>query len=152
MPAARAPSARPQRPGEAFIQSDGYKAISDAGSRSTTWTSGAVDCGPLPMLTKGTLLEGAGAPGSGTGGGWIPVPQVVPGVVDKLFQPLTFENLLLGGLATGPVVRYATEGTATSAAAGVAEGGLKPESHARVQHPGRADQEDRHDRSRSATS
>ena len=49
-------------------------------------------------------------------------------MVEKLFQPLTFENLLLSGNATGPVVRYATEGTATSAAAGVAEGGLKPES------------------------
>jgi hypothetical protein len=30
---------------------------------------------------KGTLLEGAGAPGSGTGGGLLGAPQVVPGVV-----------------------------------------------------------------------
>jgi HK97 family phage major capsid protein len=80
------------------------------------------------MLTKGTLLEGVGAPGSGTGGGLVAAPQVVPGVVDKLFQPLTFEDLLLSGNATGPVVRYAVEGTALSAAAGVAEGGTKPES------------------------
>ena len=33
--------------------------------------------------------------------GWLPVPQVVPGVVDKLFQPLTLEDLLLSGQATG---------------------------------------------------
>jgi HK97 family phage major capsid protein len=56
------------------------------------------------------------------------VPQVVPGVVGKLFQPLTIENLLLSGVATTNAVRYATEGTATSGAAGVAEGGVKPES------------------------
>jgi hypothetical protein len=35
---------------------------------------------------------------------------------------------MLGGQATTSTVRYAVEGTATSAAAGVAEGGLKPES------------------------
>ena len=34
-------------PGEVFVQSDGYKAIKDAGARGQTWTSGAVDCGPL---------------------------------------------------------------------------------------------------------
>lgn len=56
------------------------------------------------------------------------MPQVVPGVVGKLFQPLTIENLLLSGVATTNAVRYATEGTATSGAAGVAEGGVKPES------------------------
>ena len=53
------------------------------------------------------------------------MPQVVPGVVGKLFQPLTIENLLLSGVATTNAVRYATEGTATSGAAGVAEGGVK---------------------------
>jgi HK97 family phage major capsid protein len=78
--------------------------------------------------TKGTLLEGSGSPGSGTGGGWLPVPQEAPGLVQKLFQPLKLESLLGSGVATGNTVRYAVEGTATSAAAGVAEGGLKPES------------------------
>jgi HK97 family phage major capsid protein len=77
---------------------------------------------------KGTLLEGAGSPGAGTGGGWLPVPQEAPGMVAKLFQPLRLEDLLGSGVATGNTVRYAVEGTATSAAAGVAEGGTKPES------------------------
>ena len=77
---------------------------------------------------KGTLREGSGAPGSGTGGGFIPVPQVAPGIVEKLVQPLSFERLLSGGVATSNTVRYAVEGTALSAAAGVAEGGNKPES------------------------
>jgi HK97 family phage major capsid protein len=58
----------------------------------------------------------------------VSTPQVIPGIVDTLFQPLTVEALLSGGEATGPTVRYITEGTATCGAAGVAEGGLKPES------------------------
>lgn len=48
--------------------------------------------------------------------------------MEKLFQPLSFESLLLAGQATTNTVRYAVEGTATSGAAGVAEAGLKPES------------------------
>jgi HK97 family phage major capsid protein len=112
-------------PGEAFVMSEGYKAIKSAGSRGQSWTSGLVDVG---FSMKGTLLEGAGSPGSGSGGGLLPVPQVVPGVVETLFQPLSFERLLLSGVATGNQVRYGVEGTATSGAAGVAEAGLKPES------------------------
>ena len=53
-----------------------------------------IDVGRPTLSMKGTLLEGEGAPGTGTGGGLIPVPDVVPGVVKKLFQPLTIENLL----------------------------------------------------------
>src|SRR5215212_10702846 len=115
-------------PGERFVQSGGYKAVlRDRGER---WSTGMVDVGPseVALGMKGTLLEGTGAPGSGTGGGWLAAPQVVPGMVPKLFQPLTFESLLLSGVATTNTVRYGVEGTATSAAAGVAEAGTKPES------------------------
>ena len=112
-------------PGEAFTASKGYQAIKSSGSRGQSWSSGMIDVG---LQAKGTLLEGAGSPGSGSGGGLLPVPQVVPGVVEKLFQPLKLENLLLSGQATGNQVRYGVEGTASSAAAGVAEGGNKPES------------------------
>jgi HK97 family phage major capsid protein len=112
-------------PGEAFVMSDGYKAVQSAEARGQSWSSGVVD---VSYGTKGTLLEGAGSPGAGTGGGWLPVPQEAPGLVQELFQPLKLENLLGSGVATGNTVRYAVEGTATSAAAGVAEGGQKPES------------------------
>jgi HK97 family phage major capsid protein len=114
-------------PGSIFVKSEGYKAIKDSAGRSSEWTSGLIDVG-YPMQMKGTILEGAGSPGSGTGGGLVPVPQMVPGYVPKLFQPLTLEGLLLSGQATTSVVRYAVEGTATSGAAGVAEAGVKPES------------------------
>ena len=113
-------------PGDRFIKSDGWKRISDPAARGQQWSSGLVEVGPYMM--KGTLLEGTGAPGSGSGGGLVPVPQVVPGVVEKLFQPLTLETLLGAEQATTNTVRYALEGTATSGAAGVAEGGDKPQS------------------------
>lgn len=105
--------------GELFTESAGYK---DAVEKFTA--GGQFSTGAVP-LTKGTLLEGAGG-----GGGPLaaPVPQVVPGVVEKLFQPLTFADLILDGVATVNSFRYVVEGTATSGAAGVAEGGSKPQS------------------------
>jgi HK97 family phage major capsid protein len=113
-------------PGDRFIQSPGWKAIRDPMQRSKEFTTGLVDVGSIAL--KGTLLEGAGSPGADSGGGLIPAPQVVDGVVTTLFQPLSFEGLLLAGVATGNTIRYAIEGTATSGAAGVREGGEKPES------------------------
>ena len=112
--------------GERFVKSEGYKSIRAA--RGESWSTGMIEVAPAPMQMKGTLLEGAGAPGSGSGGGLLPTPQVAPGIVATLFRPLVFEDLLLGGQATTSTIRYARQGTATSGAAGVAEAGNKPES------------------------
>jgi HK97 family phage major capsid protein len=113
--------------GRAFVQSEGYKAIADPQTRSQRWSTGAIPVGSFQ--TKGTLLEGAGAPGAGTGGGLLaPGPTVVPGVVETLFQPIEVTDLFATTTTTTNSVRYAVEGTATSGAAGVAEGGAKPES------------------------
>jgi len=112
-------------PGELFVSSEGYKAVRH--NRGEQWSTGLVKVGPA-LHAKGTLLEGSGSPGSGTGGGLVPVPQVAPGLVSTLFRLLVLEDLLSAGQATGNTVRYAVEGTATSAAAGVAEAGQKPES------------------------
>jgi HK97 family phage major capsid protein len=112
-------------PGEAFTSSEAFKAIGRERSAGRAFSTGLVD---TFTMTKGTLMEGAGAPGTGTGGGLLPVPDVAPGVVYTLFQPLSVEGLLMSGVATTNTVRYAVEGTATSGAAGVAEGGDKPQS------------------------
>ena len=74
-----------------FISSPGFKALSDPSSRAQQFSTGLVQVSDSPLGRKGTLLEGTGSPGTGTGGGLVTVPQVVPGVVQKLFQPLTFE-------------------------------------------------------------
>jgi hypothetical protein len=106
------------------VKSEGFQRIKSPDRRGESWSSGLVDVGPVGLQAKGTLLE---SPGGG-GGALVSVPYVVPGIVDKLFQPLTVENLLLSGQTPSPSVRYITQGTATSGAAGVAEGGVKPES------------------------
>jgi HK97 family phage major capsid protein len=105
-------------PGDIFVKSAAYQRISDPGARGQQWSTGAVDV----SSKAGTLLE------SGQGSGLVPVPQAVPGVVETLFQPLSVIDLFPSVQATNPVIRYIVEGTATSGAAGVAEGGAKPES------------------------
>ena len=110
--------------GEAFIESKGYKQVIDEFRQTGRFRQG-FNTGAVALEQKGTLLEGAGG-----GGGAIAatVPQVVPGVVDKLFQKLTVADLFMSGQASTNAIRYVVEGTATSGAAGVAEAGLKPES------------------------
>jgi HK97 family phage major capsid protein len=109
--------------GAQFVESAGYKsavnAYRESGRLPSNFSTGAV-----ALEAKGTLLEGAG----GGGVGLVSVPQQVPGIVDKAFQPLTVADLLLSGQASTTSLRYVVEGTATSGAAGVAEGGAKPES------------------------
>jgi HK97 family phage major capsid protein len=118
---------REQTAGEIFVNSSGYKSMYQAVKETGHWPQG-MKTGAIAIETKGTLLEGTGAPGSGTGGGLIPVPDEIPGVVQKLFQPLSVTDLILSGTTTVSTVRYIVEGTATSGAAGVAEGGSKPQS------------------------
>lgn len=115
--------------GKQFVDSAGYKALVQAyregGRLPSNFSTGMIN-----LQMKGTLGEGlSGAAASILGGGpFTPVPQVVPGVVDKLFQRLTFTDLVLGGQASTNSIRYVVEGTATSGAAGVGEGSAKPES------------------------
>jgi HK97 family phage major capsid protein len=117
----------PQTIGEAFTSSEQYKAFfGPGGARPERWSMPPIE---VPYTgVKGTLLEGSGSPGSGTGGGLVPTPMVVPGVVQTLFFPLNAEQLFDSGITDSNTVRYIVEGTATSGAGGVAEGGTKPES------------------------
>lgn len=111
-------------PGAKFVRSEGFKSIQEA-YKSTGRLPQGMSTGTIPIDTKGTLLEGAGG-----GGGPLaaPVPQVIGGIVEKQFQPLSVADLLLSGQASTNSLRYVVEGTATSGAAGVAEGGEKPQS------------------------
>jgi HK97 family phage major capsid protein len=108
--------------GEQFTDSASYKS---AINRWREAGGGRFETGAIALEAKGTLLESAGGGGGALGA---TVPAVVPGVVDKLFQKLTFADLLMQGQASQASLRYVVEGTATSGAAGVAEGGLKPQS------------------------
>jgi HK97 family phage major capsid protein len=111
--------------GEQFTDSVQYKSAITAYRESGGRFQQGFSSGPVALGQKGTLLEGPGGGGAPLAA---PVPQVIPGVVEKLFQPLTFADLLLSGQASVNSLRYVIEGTAVSGAAGVAEGGSKPQS------------------------
>lgn len=105
--------------GEQFTDSDGFKSmVAQMKGGAQSFGSGGVSV----ENKAGTLFEG------GQGAGLIPVPQVIPGQVETLFQRLTVADLLPTGQASTNSIRYVVEGTATNSAAGVAEGAAKPAS------------------------
>jgi HK97 family phage major capsid protein len=119
-------------PGDRFIASKGYQQIKSPDTRPQTWSTGPIEVSSEPLMRsmgphvmmKGTILEtGVGGPG----GGLVP-PMYEPGVVSRLFEPLGVADVFGQSTTTASQVRYVVEGTATSAAAGVAEAGVKPES------------------------
>jgi HK97 family phage major capsid protein len=106
--------------GDQFVRSAGWKRISDPNGRGQQWSSGPVE---LSWRGKGgTLLEGS------TGSGFTPTPEVVPGIVTKLFERPTIANLFSQGQVSTSSLRFAVEGTAVPGATAVSEGGVKPES------------------------
>jgi HK97 family phage major capsid protein len=112
-------------PGDRFVASEGYKAIKAADLRPQQWSSGPVEvAGPPGLMMKGTLLEsGAGGPGGG-----LTPPMWQPGVVSRLIEYANVADAFGQTQTTSSQVRYVIEQTATSGAAGVAEGAAKPES------------------------
>lgn len=102
--------------GEAFVKSDGYRALTERGLRGN-WSTGAVEIEGKTLLSSGS-----------SSGGDLIQPQVEAGILPKLFQPLGVMDLFAQGQTNSNSVEYLEETTATNAAAGVAEGGEKPES------------------------
>src|SRR5262249_8376950 len=113
------------RPGRAFRQLPGVQ-VAVRARRALQLGLGRDHPRPFAQF-KGTLGE-SGVGALQGGGALVPVPQVAPGLVSTLFQPLTVEQAFSAAIATGSWVRSLTQGTATSGAAGAAGGGLKPES------------------------
>jgi HK97 family phage major capsid protein len=111
-------------PGDRFIKSAEYLKVKDAGSRGQTWSTGPIQVSDVALSAKGTLLE---TTVGGPGGGVVP-PGYEQGIASKLFEPLGVADVFSSSVTTASQIRYVTEGTATSGAAGVAEAGTKPES------------------------
>lgn len=106
--------------GEAFVKSDGYKALIERGI-SGAWSTGSVDIESKALLsTLGT--------GGDTEGQDLVDRDFRPGIVEKLFERLTVANLMAQGNTNSNLVRYMKETLATNAAAGVVEAAAKPES------------------------
>lgn len=102
--------------GEAFVKSDAYRKVKDAGFIGK-WTTGGVE---LPWVgSKATVSESASA---------IVQPDVQAGILPILAWPTRVADLFAQGTTTSTTVRIVKETTATNAAAGTAEGDPKPES------------------------
>jgi HK97 family phage major capsid protein len=103
--------------GARFVSSDGYQRIKSEDARGQNWSTGPVDVG---YAFKGTMLE--------NGGGTLVPPDYTGGIVRTNFSPVGLADYFTQISTTSNSVRYSLEGTATSGAAGVAEGAAKPES------------------------
>jgi HK97 family phage major capsid protein len=109
--------------GDAFVQSDPYRALRESGF-SGKWTTGPIEIKGFDIRTggfgtKATVSETASP---------IVVPDYQAGIVETLFRRLTVQDLLATGATTSNQVTYAQETTATNLAAAVAEEAAKPES------------------------
>ena len=109
--------------GEAFVKSEGYRALIDGfkgGSLTGKWTTGAVE---LPGYgVKANVTETLSP---------IIQPSMVPGIQQAAavaLRQLTVADLLMQGTTNSNTVRYLQETTNTNAAAPVLEGDAKPES------------------------
>lgn len=112
-------TARVKSIGEQLVGSAAWQSILKSGNvGGTQWTSGGVEL-------KATLTETTGGGITGSG---LAQPDVQPGILSLLFQPLTVADLMPSGVTTSALVRYLKETVATNAAAAVAEGAAKPES------------------------
>jgi HK97 family phage major capsid protein len=109
------------RPGETFTKSEGYRRIADPTTRGSSWTTGAVE-----ISTKATLYEGdIDSPGEGAA---LVQPDVRPGILPTLFQPLRVADLIRTSTTDSNKVRVIVESVADNGAESVDEGGTKPDS------------------------
>jgi HK97 family phage major capsid protein len=105
--------------GEAFVKSEGFKAIKEAGFAGGRWSSGPVEYEGWNGGQKATVTETASV---------IIQPDVQPGILPILNWPLRIADLFDSGATTSNTVRYIEELANTNAAAGTSEGAAKPES------------------------
>jgi HK97 family phage major capsid protein len=108
-------------PGATFINSANYKMVSSSELRGQSWSTGPVEVGHLGYQLKGTMVEGAG--------GTLVPPHYTGGIVRQNFTPVGLADYFSQEQTTSNSVRYSLEGTATNAATGVPELGVKPESN-----------------------
>lgn len=113
---------------EAAIQKSIGQMLTEAESFLATVKGGNVGAtqfstGGIEMKATLTETTAGGVTGSG-----LAQPQVLPGILSLLFQPLTVADLMPSGAASSALIRYLKETVATNAAAAVAEGAAKPES------------------------
>lgn len=119
--------------GEAFVKSDGYKALVARGLKGN-WTSGPVEFGTKLTDDGLTVVAEDGSPIFEPGTAQI-APQIVPGIQGPVEQRLYIADLFGQGSATANAIVYLKETVTTNAAIDdsgnavvTAEGAAKPAS------------------------
>lgn len=102
-----------------IIESDAYRNVA---SKSTM--AAAVDVKAVNTIDEGTIPAFSGGAGIG---GQLVAPQLLPGVVPLLFQPLTVADLIASGTTDSSSVSYVIESAFQDTTATVAEKGTKPQ-------------------------
>jgi HK97 family phage major capsid protein len=114
--------------GEAFVRSEGYKALVARGLQGR-WSTGPIEFGAKDTASIGgdnVVVEGNTSPfGRGTGQY---NPMIVPGIQGPVEQRLTVADLLGQGTTNSNAVVYLKESVTTNGAAVTSEGGAKPAS------------------------
>jgi HK97 family phage major capsid protein len=105
--------------GAQVIASDGYKSFLNGASKHVS-----VDVKTVNTIDEGIIPAFSGGAGQG---GQLVAPQLLPGIVPLLFQPLTVADLLAQGTTTSSSVSYVIESAFQDTTAAVLEKGAKPQ-------------------------
>ena len=101
------------------VESDGYKSMVSGQSKGTT-----VDVKAATTIDEGVIPAFSGGAGLG---GQLVAPQLLPGIVDLRFQPLTVADLVAQGTTSSSSVSYVIESAFQDLTATVLEKGTKPQ-------------------------
>lgn len=99
--------------GDQFVNSEAFQAIVGSKGSRSQFASGPVEIQNATMTTIASPVV---------------QPDFTGGLIDIKFDPPKVESLFASGSTSSNTIRYLIETTATNAAAGVAQEGLKPES------------------------
>jgi HK97 family phage major capsid protein len=104
---------------EQVVESDAYRNVVGKQTQSA-----AVELKTVNTIDEGIIPAFSGGAGQG---GQLVAPQLLPGIVPLLFQPLTVADLMPSGTTSSSSVSYVIESAFQDTTATVAEKGAKPQ-------------------------
>jgi HK97 family phage major capsid protein len=104
---------------EQVVESDAYKNVVAKQAQSA-----AVDVKTVNTIDEGIIPAFSGGAGQG---GQLVAPQLLPGIVPLLFQPLTVADLMAQGTTSSSSISYVIESAFQDTTAAVLEKGTKPQ-------------------------
>lgn len=112
--------------GEELVDTKGYEELKELQAGSGRYAR-TFDLG---MKAASTVAEGTAIANGQLNGnaGILPLPNYLPGIVDRRYAPLAIGDLFAQGSTSSPIVSYAYESAETQGAAATAEASPKPKA------------------------